>query len=121
MIYRAIVMMSADAALTSRVSASAAHEGIPEPRQWTADNMAAICAEPGWVDAWEAAARSGNENPGQDISVITDHAIVAAIRVLRPRTSAGTRVGRWDRSSPRRCGTPSRQLETTKRVPYRLS
>jgi hypothetical protein len=76
--------MSADPALTSRVSACAEQEGIPDSQEWAADNMVAISASPGWADRWASAVASGNADPGQDCKVITDDAILTAVRTHGP-------------------------------------
>ena len=78
--YWDIAQMSADVDLTSRVAACAAQEGVPDPRQWAADNVLLLAAEPGWADAWASAVAAGNEQPGRDPAVITDGMILAAVQ-----------------------------------------
>jgi hypothetical protein len=84
MAYWDIAQMSADIDLTSRVAASAAQEGIPDPRNWAGDNMLLVAASPGWSDAWASAVASGNEFPGRDPAVITDGQILSAVQALKP-------------------------------------
>jgi hypothetical protein len=76
--------MSADRALMSRISACAEQDGIPDSQRWAVDNIAAISASPGWADSWASAVVTGNADPGQDHTVITDDAILTAIRARRP-------------------------------------
>jgi hypothetical protein len=80
MAYWDIATMSADTDLTARVSASAAQEGKPDPRNWAADNMLVLAASPGWSEAWASALAGGNEAPGRDPAVITDGMILAAVQ-----------------------------------------
>lgn len=84
MSYYDVATMSGDIDLTSRVSACAAQEGIPEPRQWVNDNMLVVAAAPGWGEAWASAIAAGNEAPGRDPAVITDPMILAAVQPLAP-------------------------------------
>jgi hypothetical protein len=84
MSYWDIASMSADTDLTARVSASAAQEGIPDPRQWAADNMLTLAASPGWGDAWASAVAAGTEWPGRDPAVITDGMILSAVQAAAP-------------------------------------
>jgi hypothetical protein len=74
--------MSADVDLTSRVAASAAQEGRPDPRNWAADNMLILAASPGWSEAWASALAGDppNEFPGRDGGVITDGMILSAVQ-----------------------------------------
>jgi hypothetical protein len=80
--YWDISLMAADADLTSRVSASAAQEGKPDPRNWAADHMLVLAASPGWSEAWASAlaADPPNPSPGRDAGVITDGMILSAIQ-----------------------------------------
>jgi hypothetical protein len=93
MSYWALGAMNADSALTSRVSACAEQEGIHDPQQWTAENIAAITATPGWAETWAAAVLGGTTDPGRDGSVITREAILAAIRAHRPTEHTGALAG----------------------------
>jgi hypothetical protein len=80
MAYWDIAQMSADPDLTSRCAASAAQEGAPDPRNWAADHMLVLAAQPGWSEAWASALAGGNESPGRDPAVITDGMILAAVQ-----------------------------------------
>jgi hypothetical protein len=80
MSYWDISQMSNDLDLTSRAAACAAQEGIDDPRNWAADHMLTLAAEPGWADAWASAIAGGNESPGRDGAVITDSMVLSAVQ-----------------------------------------
>lgn len=84
MAYWDTATMAADVDLTSRVAAAAATEGVPDARQWAAENMLVVAASPGWSDAWASAVAAGNEAPGRDGAVITDGMILSAVQTLAP-------------------------------------
>jgi hypothetical protein len=92
--YWALAAMSADAVLASRVTACAAQQGIPDPLRWVGEKMPEISAAPGWAEAWTSAVEHGNANPGKDRAVITDEAILTAIRAIRGHMCGGTHTWR---------------------------
>jgi len=87
--YIDLANMTRDPALMSRLSAAAAQEQAggavldpTDPEPWALDNRWALCAAPGWADAWASAAAAGNPDPGLDPGVITDGMILSQVQAV---------------------------------------
>jgi len=90
-VLQSIVEMSASQSLLNRVAASAAQQGVPNPRAWVLDNSWRIVSYVGeWAQLWEyytvAPQFTENVNPdtGARSDVITDEHITAVIDALKP-------------------------------------
>lgn len=89
MSYLAISQMQQNPPLRSRITACCAQEGAADPEQTAHDIMWAVCASPGWGEAWDyavaVAIQAGPQNatdPGMDPAVITDEMILSAVQPL---------------------------------------
>lgn len=83
MTYMTISNIAEDTAMTRRVTACAAQEGLQDPDFWAFTHRHHWAAQPGWAAAWESALASGASDPGADESVITDGMILSAVQALR--------------------------------------
>ena len=72
--------MAIDEAIRSRVAACAAQEQPADPWVWTNANVLAVCAAPGWAEAWASAVAAEVPDPGRDPGVITDGMILSSVQ-----------------------------------------
>ena len=82
MSYNDVADMAESGALTRRLYAAAAGEGINPPQPWVTDNIWALVSQPGWPAAWASAKALGVQNPGADEGVITDGMMLSAVQYL---------------------------------------
>ena len=80
-----------DADFRERIAAAAAGEGItdPHPLTWADLHQWQLAADPGMSAAYAYAVAIGKENPGRAPDVITDAALIDAVRgILAPPPEA---------------------------------
>jgi hypothetical protein len=82
MTFRTVADMAENYALTRRVTAGAAKEGIDNPQTWVNTYRWEIAAQPDWDAAWDSAVAGGVTDPGADEAVITDGMITSGIQAV---------------------------------------
>jgi hypothetical protein len=85
MSYLTVHAISQTQSIRDRAAACASEQGVVPPggeEHWVYENALRLAAQPGWSQAWESALASGNEDPGSDVTVITDGMILAAVQEL---------------------------------------
>jgi len=81
--YLTIATITEDGAMTRRVAACAAVEGVQgDPTQWAYDNRFGWASAPGWAAAWDSAVAGGITDPGSDPAVITDGMILSQLQSM---------------------------------------
>jgi hypothetical protein len=82
MTYNTIATMAEDEALTRRVTAAVASEGILDPAGWLYPRIWQVASQPGWAGAWESAVAAGITDPGANEGVITDGMILSGVQSI---------------------------------------
>lgn len=82
MSYKSVADMAENYALNRRITGGAGKESIDNPQAWVQSYRWEIASQPGWDAAWDSAVASGNPDPGNDESVITDGMILSGIQAV---------------------------------------